>query len=595
MINHYQTRIKHFFHLFRQAYGSYRRAIITLIILGFAGGFLEGIGVNALIPLLSFFINGESGGEDFISRSLEQVFTFFRVDFDLLSLLIFVSVMFLLKALVTFLFSYLKIKIRSDYEFMIRADLFKKTFKSRWPNLVKQKIGYLETVLVTDVRGGAELLETISGSVMAVTNLLVYLAIAINISFSFTAITLVIGGLMFLVIKSILYKIRRVNQNTAQLNKGVSHFVNEHIIGLRTVKIMRQEETITRLARLIFERLKNYQIQSFQLRSLITAMMQPISVVYISIVIGIIYYSGNPIDIGALAALVYLINRIFSYIQSLQSNLSQINTSFPYLEAVLNYSQKAQAEQESDTGTQTFRFNHQLRLRNLGFAYNTDPVLTDLNLTVKRGEMIGLIGPSGSGKTTLFDLILRMLQPTAGSITIDDTKIQDINLDAWRENIGYVSQEIFLLNDTILSNIKFYDDAVSDEMAIEAAKAANIHDFIIGLPEGYQTVVGERGTRLSIGQRQRITIARVLVRKPHILLFDEATSALDNESELAIQRAIEKLKGETTILVIAHRLTTVRNCDKLLILNSGKIVEQGQPDELLKNHDSRFYKLYNIH
>ncbi len=594
MINRYKIKVKYFFHLFQRAYGSYRRAIVTLVALGFVGGFLEGIGVNALIPLLSFFITGESGGEDFVSQAIENTFHFFRIDFNLISLLVFVSVMFLLKALVTFWFNYLKIKIRADYELTMRTNLFKKTFLSRWPSLVKQKIGHLETVLVTDVRGGAELLETISGSVMAITNLLVYLAIAINISFSFTAITLVIGGLMFLVIKSILYKIRRVNQNITQLNKRVSHFVNEHVIGLRTVKIMRQEGMITRIAESIFQQLKGYQIRSLQLRNLIIAMMQPVSVIYISIVIGVIYYSGNKMDIGALVALVYLINRIFSYIQSMQSNLSQINISLPYLEDVLRYTQKAQAEQEVDLGVRDFEFNQKLKLENLNFAYDSNPVLTDLNLIVNRGEMVGLIGPSGVGKTTIFDLILRMLQPVSGLITVDDVLIKDISLNAWRKNIGYVSQEIFLLNDTILNNIKFYDEAISNEAAIKAAEVANIHDFIVGLPDGYQTLVGERGVRLSIGQRQRITIARVLVRKPRLLLFDEATSALDNESELAIQRAIEKLKGEITILVIAHRLTTVRNCDKLLVLNRGKIVEQGQPDELLKNHDSHFYKLYNI-
>ena len=195
--------------------------------------------------------------------------------------------------------------------------------------------------------------------------------------------------------------------------------------------------------------------------------------------------------------------------------------------------------------------------------------------------MVGFIGPSGVGKTTIADLLLRLFQPQTGAIMLDDTNIQEIALNAWRNKIGYVPQEVFLLNDTIENNIRFYNDSISHEDIIMSAKMANIFETIEGLPHGFQTEVGERGVKLSGGQRQRIALARTLARKPEILILDEATSALDNESETLIQKSINGLKKKITIIIIAHRLSTVMNADHLFLLDNGKITKEGPPQELL--------------
>ena len=208
--------------------------------------------------------------------------------------------------------------------------------------------------------------------------------------------------------------------------------------------------------------------------------------------------------------------------------------------------------------------------------------------------MIGLIGPSGAGKTTIVDIILRLFNPTKGEILLDGNNINSININEWRKNIGYVSQDIFLKNDTIANNIKFYNDSISDREMKEAAKMANIYDFIQSCPDKFATVIGERGLLLSTGQRQRIVIARILARRPKILILDEATSALDNESEVQIQEVIENLKNKVTVLLIAHRLSTVMNCNKLLVLQDGEIKEQGSPKELLADENSYYYKVSNI-
>jgi ABC-type multidrug transport system fused ATPase/permease subunit len=205
-----------------------------------------------------------------------------------------------------------------------------------------------------------------------------------------------------------------------------------------------------------------------------------------------------------------------------------------------------------------------------------------------------LIGPSGSGKTTIADLLLRLFKPDSGQITIDGKDINKLDLVEWRRNIGYVSQDIFLMNGTIADNIRFYDDSIGDEAIAKAAKMANIDSFIESCPDKYNTVIGERGVMLSAGQRQRIIIARVLGRNPKLLILDEATSALDNESEIQIQKVIEGLRGKLTVLVIAHRLSTIINSDKLIVLENGNIKEEGKPEDLLRDKDSYFYKVYNI-
>ena len=189
---------------------------------------------------------------------------------------------------------------------------------------------------------------------------------------------------------------------------------------------------------------------------------------------------------------------------------------------------------------------------------------------------------------------MRLFPLGRGEITVDGKNIAGIDLNNWRRSIGYMPQDTFLLNDTIENNIRFYNKSLSQDEIVKAAQMANIYDFIQELPEGFNTIIGERGIKVSAGQRQRIALARTLVNNPEIIIFDEATSALDNQSELMIQKTIENLRGKITMLVIAHRLSTIMNSDKLIMIEKGKIIEEGSPDKLLADKDSHFYKINNI-
>ena len=230
----------------------------------------------------------------------------------------------------------------------------------------------------------------------------------------------------------------------------------------------------------------------------------------------------------------------------------------------------------------------------VSFQYNeNEKVIDDVNLHIKAGEKIALVGPSGSGKTTLCSLLSRFYDVTSGSISIDGQNIKDVTLKSLRSNIGLVQQDVYLFTGTIEQNIAYGRPDATHEEIVEAAKKANIHDFIMSLPEGYDTFCGERGTRLSGGQKQRISIARVFLKNPKILILDEATSALDNESERIIQKSLEDLSKNRTCITIAHRLSTIRNADEIVVIDATGMHERGTHDELMKLNGTyaKYYKL----
>lgn len=270
------------------------------------------------------------------------------------------------------------------------------------------------------------------------------------------------------------------------------------------------------------------------------------------------------------------VRRIIDFIEQYQNGMSGFQRFVEIMDA--------EPEEESPNAKEVSEVLGNISFDNVSFAYGDDgrKVLSDINLEIKHGQTVAFVGPSGSGKTTLCHLIPRFYEINGGEITIDNLDIRDFTFESLRKNIGIVQQEVFLFTGSIRDNIAYGDFNASEEDVIQAAKLANIHEFIKTLPEGYDTYIGERGVKLSGGQKQRVSIARLFLKKPPILILDEATSALDTATELAIQEALERLSRDKTTLIVAHRLSTIKNADCIVVLTDRGVVQKGSHDELIE-------------
>lgn len=587
-----KNRLQNLFSLCSRAFGPYKAAIALMALLSFVSGILEGIGITAVIPLFSVIVGGEA--TDAISRAIAGLFAYLHFPFTAKFLLGFMVCLFFAKAVFLFFSQQLTAYVNSDFEKKMRGSLLRHTFSANWPFLSAQRVGHLDQMLTTEVGNSSAMLLYLGNGIFVLVNLIVYSVLVFNISPTIAALTVFFGAVVFVVFMPLMQKTRMTSEKMVHWNKELAHYANEHIIGAKTLKAMRLEEPALSRGTFLAEKMRGLFLRISFLKNITGALVQLAGVFFV-VGLFIFLYKTSVFQFASFAVAVYALNKVFSNVQFAQSSAHAISMQVPYLESLLRHVDEAALNNEKETGYADFSLTRELAFNKVQFAYpGKDTALSSVSFSVKKGEMVGLIGPSGAGKTTLVDLLLRLITPQKGTISVDGKDIRDIGLLTWREHIGYVSQEAFLLNDTIENNICFYDAAMTMADIVEAARLANIYDFVDSLPEKFKTIVGERGVLLSGGQKQRIALARVLARKREILVLDEATSALDNESEILIQKAIEGLRGKITVLVIAHRLSTVRLSDKLVVLRGGEIVEQGSPGELLKNKDTYFSKVYNI-
>jgi ABC-type multidrug transport system fused ATPase/permease subunit len=579
------------FEIIWTTFRKYRLHVALLGVLGLFSAVVEGIGINAVIPLLSFLVsNGKP--TDFISTTLEKVFMFAHIPFLFRYLLGFILVMFMIRAVAVILFGYIRGRITADYlsgesQEMLRLSLF-----ASWPFLLKQKLGHLQNTLVRDIQRTANLLEAVGQVLQSFTGFFMYLAIAVNISPVTTLSTLVAGAVLLLLVRPLIKRLQQTGGAMVATEKNISQFLGEHIIGMKAIKAAGVEEKAYVYSQNLFKYMRDLYVKMMAIRSLSTSFFQPFAIVFVLVLFSITYKSGT-FNLISFAATLYLIQKIFTYLESGQNSLNAIGELVPYAQNVKEFKQLlAENAETTNTATKPFIFKDSLEFKSVELAYHERAqVLRGMNFTVMRGQTVALVGPSGAGKTSVADLTLRLFRPTGGAVLLDGVNIEDISITEWRTNLGYVAQDVFLLNGSIEDNIRFYNEDLTHDEIVKASKQASIYDFIQTLPEGFATMVGDRGVLLSGGQRQRVALARALARKPKLLILDEATSALDSESERAIQESIQALHGTITVLIIAHRLTTVQDADIILVLDKGQIVEKGAPKQLLADQTSYFYRM----
>ena len=292
---------------------------------------------------------------------------------------------------------------------------------------------------------------------------------------------------------------------------------------------------------------------------------------------------------------ILLLFSLFQPLKNLTNVVNELQNGLASADRVFAIMDIKSDIQDVDNAIKVKDLNSSLSFNDVSFAYGNkdEKVLNNINFKINKGEIFALVGPSGAGKSTLVDLIPRFYDTLSGSIKIDGKDIKELELKSLRSLMGIVTQETFLFDDTVKANISYGVENISDDEIKDAAKAANAHEFIQKLPDGYNTIIGERGVSLSGGQKQRIAIARAIVKNPPILILDEATSSLDSESEKHVQSAIENLMSERTVFVIAHRLSTVHNANKILVLENGQIVQEGKHDDLI-NVDGLYKQLHKM-
>lgn len=416
--------------------------------------------------------------------------------------------------------------------------------------------------------------------------ILVYLAFLFNISIELTFFSLLVFPISGFLISRIVKRLRTQAANSQRSLGLMIGFLDEALTGIKIIKASNATNYIknkfrsenTRYTRLTKSMAKRQQLAS------------PVSeFLGVSMVAGIVLYGGSLILTGtakldATAFITYIV--VFSQIlrpaKAITDSFSNIHSGIAAGERVLDVIDTKPQIIDAPTPIIVNEFSDKISFQNVSFSYSEKLILDNVSLELHKGKTIALVGPSGGGKSTLMDLIPRFNEPKQGKVLFDGIDIKEIQSVSLRNQIGFVNQESILFNDTIFNNISFSKPDATIEEVETAAKIANAHDFILKTENGYQTNIGDRGMKLSGGQKQRINIARAVLKNPPILLLDEATSALDTESEKLVQDALNKLMKNRTTLIIAHRLSTIQGADKIIVLEGGKIIEEGSHNELIQ-------------
>ncbi len=461
-------------------------------------------------------------------------------------------------------------------------------------------------------RNSAELLRNVTSETKKVVDgvMLPFMELALNI----TMFVVILGALLFfepvITIVTILFMgigggfflqyTRKKNREYGIEDREARRLKNKTVLqglgGLKATRVLNRELLFLDVYKEWADRSKVANIYTYVVKQIPKYIIETLAVVGILIIALILVWEGRSITAivpilalfgAATVRLMPVFNQVISQTTNIQYNAASVEAIYDDLKLLENEYQNVRKDILSST-TEKMTLDRSITLQDIQYSYpgQNEQAVAGVSMEIRRGDAIAFVGESGAGKTTMADLILGLLEPKKGKILVGDIDIES-NIRGWQQNIGYIPQQIFLLDDNIRRNIAFgIPDKQIDEQKIEAAiKAAQLEDLIERLPDGIETVVGERGVLLSGGQQQRIGIARALYDNPQVLVMDEATSALDNITEKFVIDAIEQLRGDRTIIMIAHRLTTVKNCDTIYLMNEGKIIESGTYDELLEHSD----------
>ena len=569
-------------HLWRE-----KRLFILTLLLTFLGAAFEGVGLGLLIPFIESLVQPDA--EPF-RTGIELIDTYvLAVDASTESRLLWVSGLILgsifLRAGLGYAGSLANVRLKQNIIAKLRREVIDQVQSVSLRFFAKLRTGDVINTLTSEV-SRVNSLFSVSHTLLVRTSMaLVYGAAIFTLSWPLALSALVLCGILFLIMNRFIGYLREYGRKIPKANAEVTSIATEMIQGIRTVIISGTQEFEADRFRKATDRVRQLSIDLNVKTQLIGPIQQAVSsTALIAIIIVAVQYFVLPGYLSAAMLLTFLfaLFRLLPLIQQLNGLRGQWASQRGSLENLAAFLSDEDKPQLPNGSIWLDSFDSAIELEQVWFAYDPgEMILKDINFTIHHSETVAFVGASGAGKSTLADVIARLYDPTKGRVLLDGIDMREYELDSLRDKISVVSQDTFLFNDTVANNLTYGLEDVPAEQMRWAAEQSNALDFIENLENGFDTLLGDRGTRLSGGQRQRIAIARALLRDPKILILDEATSALDSVSEKLVQEALKRLMQDRTVVVIAHRLSTIEHADKVIVIEDGEVVEKGSYDELI--------------
>jgi subfamily B ATP-binding cassette protein MsbA len=505
-------------------------------------------------------------------------------------------IVFVVRAFASFFSEYAFQKVGLSTVRDLRNELYERIIHQSHRFFSERSTGEMVSRLVSDADAIQAAVSTRLGDLIEESITLILLIIYVFISNTQLAfLSLIVAPIIILPIAQFGLRLRRTTHRSQERMADMATILEETIRGVRIVKAFTMEKFEIQRFRAATSRHLVSTLKAQRIQASTSPVLELLGGMCLLL---LFWYAHTRIVVtrtmtaGQFLSFVAAIAAMYAPIKKLNRVNLSVNTALSAAERVFGMLDIDNEVKEKDGAIELREVGSGIRFEQMNFAYNSDPVLRDVNLSIAPGEIVAIVGSSGAGKSTLVNLLPRFYDVGSGRITIDGHDVRDVALRSLRGLMGFVTQEVVLFNDTVRNNIAYGADAEVDRV-IDAARAANAHEFIMNLPQGYDTVIGESGVLLSGGQRQRLAIARALFKDPPILILDEATSALDTESERLVQGALNTLMQGRTTLVIAHRLSTIRAADKIVVLDRGQIVEIGRHEDLLA-HRGVYRKLHDL-
>lgn len=590
---------KHLLNVFvKDIYSRLGILTISLIVLMSLVSLIEGIAYALLLPLLNVIGIENNSSQNILAHFFDKMFQIIHVTPTIGSVLGIMILVALIQYLLFIFNSWLAADMQHRYIAIWRKYLFSNYIKAKWAFSLKSKRSdFINNIIQETNRvGGAFYLITQIISIIIIS--IIYLILSLLISWQITLVLLGSTVILYPFAKKFVSYGHRLGEKISEINSELQFKCQEYFNGAKVIKATVSEDRTIEKFSLTVNEYKDLLFKSSFMPNLMRGILNFLGVAILCLIL-FVCFQVLDIHFASVAVILVIFFRFMPHLFSLQQNMSLLFVYLPAIIIVKESGEEAISNKEAEGEKRSYAkpFSDKgvcIDVKSLSFSYNQkDQVLSDISIRVPPGKTIAIVGSSGSGKSTLVDCMLRLLEPTSGGIYLDDINAEEIPLESWRKIIGYVSQDTFLFNDSVRNNVLWGNPEAKEKDIIEAAKLSGAHGFIMELPKGYDTVGGDRGERLSGGERQRIGLARALVGKPKILLLDEPTSNLDSESEKYVQESIENLFGKVTIVIVAHRFSTVRKTDYIYVLEKSRLVEEGCWDDLVKLK-GRFKYLWDL-